>query len=263
MSGFQGDPRGVLPSSVCDAWEAIVPFLPNGSYLAGGTAVVLRLRHRQSNDLDFFTSEPLDVEGLLDALTESSLSFVTRRVAPKGGSLAIILGSTLIEFTNASMVVMLEPTEKISDIEVANLGDLLAMKLTTITKRKALRDYDDIRAIEQIGGRRVEEGLALAARRYRISDDAGLLAIVRALAEVDQCGPDPLVSASSSDLTSYWSRRLPEIAASLSRWAVAELPGEIAAALLRDSVLGDADDIRPHEDETPSTGIGIRKSRRC
>ncbi|WP_298445725.1 nucleotidyl transferase AbiEii/AbiGii toxin family protein [Ferrimicrobium sp.] len=154
MPGLLGDPREILPRSTSDAWDSIAPFLPSGSYLAGGTAVVLYLKHRQSNDLDFFTTEPLDVEALLDTLTESSLSFVTRRVAPKSGSLAITLGSTLIEFTNASMVVMLEPTQRIAGVEVASLGDLLAMKLATITKRKVLRDYDDIRAIEQIGGRR-------------------------------------------------------------------------------------------------------------
>jgi hypothetical protein len=255
MPGLLSNPRGILPSSTCDAWDSIAPFLPNGSYLAGGTAVVLYLKHRQSNDLDFFTTEPLDVEGLLDALTESSLSFVTRRVAPKGGSLAITLGSTLIEFTNASMVVMLEPTQTVSGIGIASLGDLLAMKLATITKRKALRDYDDIRAIEQIGGRRVEEGLALAARRYKIPDDAGLLAIVRALAEVDQCSPDPLASASHSELIQYWSRRLPEVAASLSRWAVEPLPSEITAALLRD-------DAQENMAETPASNTGMRKPRR-
>jgi hypothetical protein len=256
MPGLPSSPRGILPSRTCDAWDSIAPFLPIGSYLAGGTAIVLYLKHRQSNDLDFFTTDLLDVEGLLDALTESSLSFTTRRVAPTGGSLAITLGSTLIEFTNASNVVMVEPSERIAEIEVAGLGDLLAMKLATITKRKVLRDYDDIRAIEQIGGRRVEEGLALAVRRYRIPDDAGLLAIVRALAEADQCGPDPLVPTSHSDLISYWSRRLPEITASMSRWAVPELPSDIASSLLRDNVLGDGGGA------TPSAGDEIHKPRK-
>ncbi|WP_298335074.1 hypothetical protein [Ferrimicrobium sp.] len=179
-------------------------------------------------------------------------------VDPERRSLAITLGSTLIEFTNASMVVMLEPTQRIAGIEVASLGDLLAMKLATITRRKALRDYDDIRAIEQIGGRRVEEGLALAARRYMIPDDAGLLAIVRALAKVDQCSPDPLVPTSHSDLVGYWSRRLPEITASLSRWAVPELSDEIAAGVLDDNVDIDGS----HEGETPSVGNSRRKPRR-
>ena len=179
-------------------------------------------------------------------------------MTPWGGSLAIALGSTLMEFTNAAMVVMLEPTQRIAGIEVASLGDLLAMKLATITKRKALRDYDDIRAIEQIGGRRVEEGLALAAKRYTIPDDAGLLAIVRALSEVGRCSPDPLVPTSHSDLLGYWSRRLPEITASLSRWAVPELPDEIAAAVLNDNVDIDGS----HEGETPSVGDSKRKPRR-
>ncbi len=152
---------------------------------------------------------------------------------------------------------MLEPTRKIAGIEVASLGDLLAMKLATITKRKVLRDYDDVRAIEQFGGRRVEEGQALAARRYMIPDDAGLLAIVRALGKVDQCSPDPLVPTSHSDLIGYWSHRLPEITASLSRWAVPELPDEIAAAVLNDNVDIDGS----HEGETLS-GDSKRKPHR-
>ncbi len=62
--------------------------------------------------------------------------------------------------------------------------DLLAMKLSTITKRLLLRDFEDLRVIEQIGGRRFEEGPALVRRRYHLKDETPIISIVAAFAMV-------------------------------------------------------------------------------
>lgn len=47
------------------AWRLIAPHLPDGLYLAGGTATALHLRHRRSNDLDFvFHQDAVDLDAL-------------------------------------------------------------------------------------------------------------------------------------------------------------------------------------------------------
>ena len=46
--------RKVLPTGTAAAWDAIVPVIPPGTYLGGGTAIAVHLAHRVSRDLDFF-----------------------------------------------------------------------------------------------------------------------------------------------------------------------------------------------------------------
>jgi hypothetical protein len=229
---FPQELERLIGTDAARAWAQIRPFLPPGTYLAGGTAIAIRLAHRSSRDLDFFTSQKLEVEALLDDLTESDLQFATLRVMPRAGSLGIVIGSTHLEFSDASMTSLTEPTEVVAGIAVAGLGDLMAMKLSAITKRKQLRDYEDLRAIEQVGGRRVEEGLALFAERYEVPDEAGLLAVIEALGAIDRCPEDPLVIMPRGLLMSYWHRRLPEIIAALSRWEVPRLSPDLASAVL-------------------------------
>ena len=231
MTDFPAGTEAVLSGPVRTAWATVRDLLPPGAYLAGGTAIALRLQHRTSEDLDFFTSAPLDVEELYASLVESIATFETVRIAPKGGNLAVIIGSTKVEFSDASSNPLTAPTERNAGVEVAGLGDLLAMKLSAITKRKQLRDYDDLRAIEQMAGRRVEEGLALAARRYRLRDSASFVTFETALGRVRECGPDPLVVTPRQELNSYWVRRAAEVVAGSSRWDVPVLDDAQAEAL--------------------------------
>lgn len=230
--GGDGFPEGlesVLSDDTREAWLQIRGYLPPGSYLAGGTAVAIHLSHRESHDLDFFTTEPLDVEELYETLERTSLVYVPERVTPNLGNMAITLNNTNIEFSNGAMVKLIEPTTRISGIEVAGMGDLLAMKMNTITKRHRLRDYADLKAIELSGGRRIEEGLALAKRRYSLRGEAAVVPMVGALAKVDECPPDTLVTESKEAIVSYFHRRLPEVIGSLSRWDDSKLPPEVAA----------------------------------
>lgn len=231
MSEFPAGTEAVLSSSARAAWAAVRDLLPPGAYLAGGTAIAVRLKHRRSEDLDFFTSTPLDVEALYDSLVESVAVFETLRISPKAANLAVVIGSTKVEFSDASANPLTEPTERIAGVEVAGIGDLLAMKLSAVTKRKQLRDYEDLYAIEQMVGRRVEEGLAIAARRYRLRDTASFVVFETALGRVSECGPDPLVVTPRDVLVTYWLRRAAEVLAGSSRWDMPVLDDDQAEVL--------------------------------
>jgi hypothetical protein len=211
---------GVLSQDTRTAWTEIRPYLPRGTYLAGGTGIAVHLKHRVSNDLDFFTDVPLDVDELNEALVRSPLMVQVTRATSKLGSLAGVLRSTKFEFSDASAVHRVEPTTEVAGIPVAGVGDLLAMKVKAITARKELRDYEDLKALELLAGRRFEEGIALAIERYTITTEGGVMAFITALANIDRCGEDPLVVTPRDELIAYWKGRLPAVVASVSRYAV-------------------------------------------
>jgi hypothetical protein len=56
--------RKVLPGGTWAAWQELVELRPAPAYLAGGTTIAARLHHRLSRDLDFFLSEPVDMDSL-------------------------------------------------------------------------------------------------------------------------------------------------------------------------------------------------------
>lgn len=50
----------ILPAGTSQSWVRLAPHLPHHTYLVGGTALAIHLRHRVSRDLDFFTEEKFD-----------------------------------------------------------------------------------------------------------------------------------------------------------------------------------------------------------
>jgi hypothetical protein len=58
----------ILPPAQLRFWRER-NHIPPDFVLYGGTAIALRLGHRSSEDFDFFSSKPFQVDGLLDALS--------------------------------------------------------------------------------------------------------------------------------------------------------------------------------------------------
>jgi hypothetical protein len=212
----------LLPGETAGAWEQVAPLLPVGVYLGGGTAIAVHLRHRQSRDLDFFFhSETVDLDRLAEQLQESGPFALTTRA---GGTLNGLLGETRLQFLQAGLKRperRLEPTRQVAGLEVAGLGDLLAMKLNAIAGRGQLRDYFDLKAIEQQGGRTVEEGLALFLARYQPQHpDSALEPIVLALGYFDDVADDPFLPLPRDEIEAYWQRRQPQVLAALERQGI-------------------------------------------
>jgi hypothetical protein len=156
----------ILPAPVRHAWQQIAPFVPPEAYLMGGTAIAIRLRHRESVDLDFFLEAPVDLarlERLAHALSQLAPTVVQTLAE---GTLNCLFGETKLQFLDTSDQRQIEEPTVIASIRVGGLADLLAAKLVAIARHAALRDYVDLWALETIGGLRVEEGLALVEERY-------------------------------------------------------------------------------------------------
>ncbi len=89
----------ILPDETARAWEHIAPILPPSCRLAGGTALAVHLRHRQSRDLDFFYNDPdLDLTTLEQRLSRLG-SFAVSSRAP--GTLDGILHGAKLQFLAA------------------------------------------------------------------------------------------------------------------------------------------------------------------
>ena len=210
----------ILPAGTARTWMSIRDLVPAGAYLGGGTAIAVHLHHRVSRDLDFFLREPVEFDRLVGAL-EARGKLVVQQLQPEPGrqTLNLLVDGTRLQFLEASSVRVLEPLHLVARVQVAGLGDLLAMKLKVICDRGELRDYFDLLAIERQGHRRVEEGIALALAKYRPrAAPAFVQAVVRGLGYLDDVQDDPGVPATKEEVAAYWRRRVPEVVRSLSRY---------------------------------------------
>ncbi len=215
----------LLAGDTAATWEQLAPFVPHRSYLAGGTAIAVHLRHRQSRDLDFFFhDQTVDLDALLERLQARGPVAVTER---SPGTLNVLFDKTRVQFLQAGLVRperRLEPTTEAAGLQIAGLGDLLAMKLNAIAGRGQLRDYFDLMAIEQQGRRSVDEGLALFLRRYEPDHaESALTPVLLALGYLDDVGDDPFLPLDRAAISNYWQRRQPEIIAAVERYGVARL----------------------------------------
>ncbi len=141
-------------------WEAVLPqtrkllevlgalAILHPFYLAGGTALALRLGHRISQDLDLFAN----IETLNDALRHQIV------LSLQSHTLAIHQDSTLGLVLEADGVAasffsygypLLAPTESVVGVEIASLADIGLMKLDAIAGRGMRKDFYDIYAIAQ------------------------------------------------------------------------------------------------------------------
>ena len=214
--------EALLPGETAATWTEIAPIVPAKVYLGGGTAVAVHLRHRPSRDLDFFFhASTVDLDELADRLRARGPFAITQREA---GTLNGIYGETRLQFLQAGLERperQLEPTIRVGGLQVAGLGDLLAMKLNAIAGRGQLRDYFDLMTIEQQRHRTIEEGLGLFLARYQPEhEDSALAPILLALGHLDDVADDPFLPVGRKAIVDYWERRQPEILIAVDRFGI-------------------------------------------
>ncbi len=207
----------ILPPETAWAWERIAPVLPADCRLAGGTALAVHLHHRESRDLDFFYKDPtLDLAALEQRLSELG-SFAVSARAP--GTLNGLLRGAKLQFLDAGDQVDLDDPLPCAGILVSSLSDILAMKVKVIGDRGELRDYFDLKCIEELTGRTVEEGIGLYMARYLIAPEHPSIGrIVEALGYLDDVDEDDMLPEDHATIAAYWERRQPEISRALARF---------------------------------------------
>jgi len=146
--------------------------LPEGTYLAGGTAVALYLGHRVSVDIDLFTEKEFYCGPLISEIGQKYTIEVTNP-AEKNNLAANVDG---IKFSLFSYPYpLLEPFNLNPDfkINMASLMDIAAMKVIAIAQRGAAKDFVDLKAIITNNHISLDYLVSLVHRKYKVSEDYG------------------------------------------------------------------------------------------
>ena len=158
----------ILPPAQQWLWPELRAAAELGFVLYHGTAIALRLGHRQSVDFDFFSARPLDREVL-----HAAFAFLARATVwqdrqntltvnvPCGDSETEGVKVSFFGSIGFGRVGAPDLTED-GVLQVASLNDLMATKLKVILQRAEAKDYRDIVAMVNAG---VDVSLGLSAAR--------------------------------------------------------------------------------------------------
>jgi predicted nucleotidyltransferase component of viral defense system len=149
--------------------------LPEGSYLAGGTAVYFYLRHRVSVDLDFFTRNEFSAEIFLYRMKEC-FDEVAVEIMGKD-TIILYLGPEKLKFSLFYLPYgLLSRVHKMSINEgitcpLASLNDITAMKAVAINQRGSIKDFVDLFFILDKTGMDFNDVAGLVTRKYNLDQD--------------------------------------------------------------------------------------------
>jgi len=132
-----------LSAAQVDLWGRLGD-VPGSFVLYGGTALALRLAHRESVDFDFFTDEPFRGGALLGALRWLGRVDVLASVE---NTLSVIEpgGVRLSFFGNLGLQAVAEPSVAPGNgVVVASLFDLAGTKAKALYDRSEWKDHVDI-----------------------------------------------------------------------------------------------------------------------
>lgn len=159
-----------------------------GFYLAGGTGLALQLRHRVSEDLDFFTAtRPLDSpdrERLIHACAEGPGFVVSDS---HDGTLHGRLAGAHVSFLRYRYP-LVRPLVRVDGVPVAGVEDIALMKFGAILGRGAKKDFLDLYAICQ--HMPLESLLRLGRKKFRDVEDF-TIQVFRGLTYFVDAEPEP------------------------------------------------------------------------
>ena len=168
-------------------WETVTPLMRrlmtelgqqpwmDRFYLAGGTALALRIGHRRSIDLDFFSAtDPIDApsrHAIVASLDRDHLAVIE----DVDGNLLLRVDDALhVAFLSYGYPLLDEP-DTVADMHVASMRDVGLMKLDAVVSRGSRKDYYDLFCIAQ--RHPLEHLLEQAETKYPYARDFPLMAV--------------------------------------------------------------------------------------
>ena len=158
----------ILPPSQRNLWD-VLGHTPPDFVLYGGTALALRLGHRQSVDFDFFSRSAF----LPDEL-QRQVAYLTpgRAIQKSENTLTCAVdldGEVLISFFGGLDIGSVEDPDPADGpgIHVASLLDLAATKAAVVQARPSAKDYIDLNAL-LLAGVSMAEALGAARAVYGV-----------------------------------------------------------------------------------------------
>jgi hypothetical protein len=156
----------------------------SGFALAGGTSLALRLGHRISTDLDFFSIDPFEPETLASLLGVGPEAILGQA----SGTLRLRMRGVKAEFLRHNYPRLCQ-NESIEGIEMWSLPDVAAMKLNAISNRGSKKDFYDVAAL--LSRFSLRSMLDFYQTKYQ---PASMMMVVRSLSWFDDADaePDPI-----------------------------------------------------------------------
>lgn len=142
----------ILPPAQRRLWDELGA-IPAEFTLYGGTALALRLGHRQSVDFDFFSNTALDIDRLQQ---QNTLMKSAQVLQAEPNTLTVQIdrgGAVKLSFFGGLGLGCVAPAS-ITDppgLRIAALEDLAATKFKVLPQRAESKDYLDIHALLQEG----------------------------------------------------------------------------------------------------------------
>jgi len=110
-------------------------------YLAGGTGLALQLGHRRSLDLNFFTRTQFRTPELLPQIGKAGNVSLLREAKD---TLTVEIAGTQLSFFRYVYRLLLPPIDFKGRLQIAQIPDIAAMKLTAISGRGSKKDFIDL-----------------------------------------------------------------------------------------------------------------------
>lgn len=154
----------VLPPAQQRLWRELGG-TPSSFVLYGGTALALRLGHRQSADFDFFSSAGVDSGRLLREAPYLRGAEVVQRGPDTLTCLVDRSGPVRVSFFGGLNLRRVANPDALGapPIRVASLLDLAATKVEVVQTRAAAKDYLDVDALTHRAGIPLRDALGAAA----------------------------------------------------------------------------------------------------
>jgi len=171
MTGTFKPRMDILPPAQKRLWPELENATNLGFTLYGGTAIALRLGHRDSVDFDFFSEKPLDRDAIKTAFVFMPKSTTLQDQNNTWVILAPCQDSAReyvkISFFGAIAFGRVGEPDLTDDgiLQVASFDDLMATKLKVILQRAEAKDYRDVCAMINAGVD-LSRGLASARTLY-------------------------------------------------------------------------------------------------
>ena len=180
-----------IESISSQAREDLATLVPTGIlegfYLAGGTGLALHLGHRESIDLDFFSTKAFNENTYLSRINKAEVFTLDLK---ESSTLTGRFGKTLLSLI-AYEYPLLEPTLHWQGIEVASIIDIACMKLDAAASRGTKKDFIDLFAITHIGGYTLVDLLSAFQKKYA-SIQYNLMHIKKSLVYFADAESDPM-----------------------------------------------------------------------
>ena len=167
-------------------WEAITPQMcdllhfigqqPSATrfYLAGGTALALRLGHRRSFDLDFFSATDEVLRETRQEILRALAPLTPQALEDVDGNLLLRVLDLHVGFFSYGYP-LLQPTDSLEGVAIASIVDVGLMKLDALITRGSRKDFYDLYVVaRQIS---IPDLLALAEGKYPYVRDFELMAM--------------------------------------------------------------------------------------